>query len=286
MKKIWTGIFTLLLAVFLIVPAHAELQDFWAQVYKDTGTKNADGSAQLTKVSSDVSFIVLAKGTDTLETTYYYGGSTSLTNPVSAANFASASICNGMVKFRTDPTDATDDRYVDLIVRDNSGGYTAIVKNFDKYNHAVVIDERLNEAHVGVYRMGVIGTSNSEMYTGIRFLADTIIDDVRIKVITAATGTMTVGLASATSGAPTGLLNGVSLVNTGFVPDTAFTSGSASSKYGTLLLQWPYSGAGNPLVPVRSGHAVSGSSASYLTVGVNTATGGHANIYYFFKRVN
>jgi hypothetical protein len=184
-----------LIAVFIAAPAQAALQDMWAAVYKWEGGMNSDGSAKLTKISSGITYKVLAINTATAETLYYYGGSTALTNPVTTTNFAATTVGNALVRFRVDPTDATSDRYVDLIVTDTAGGYTAFVENFDKYTHSIVIDERPNIVHQGTIWFGA--STTSEVNTGIAFAPYTMVQDVRVEVVTAASGaTVDVGLLS------------------------------------------------------------------------------------------
>lgn len=117
-------LFTLILAAFALlaaVPAQAALQDMWAYVYKWDGKMSSDGKPVLTRLTSGVTFKVLAQNSDTAETLYYYKGSTALTNPVTTTNFAANTVCNDQVRFRVDPTDTTYDRYVDLIVVDTNG---------------------------------------------------------------------------------------------------------------------------------------------------------------------
>lgn len=287
-------IFTLaLFAIFMFaMPAQAVLQDMQATVYKWEGGMGADGKAVLTKIESGITFQVLAYGADTLETTYYPKKTTSLTNPVTTTSFASTSICNKKVAFRVDPTDVTYDRYVDLIVRDNNGGYTAFVSGFDQYTHTIVIDERPNIRHSGVAWF-THAASSTATDTGISFLPKTFIDDVRIEVVTADSGiTINVG----TEDTAAGFRSGVSLTNTGFVADTGvITNGStidytAASTYGTLLYTAITGSDAVATVGGRSyvGHVVNASgtdSELYYTLsssGVDTA---HGYIHYTFTRL-
>src|SRR3989304_2953414 len=90
------------LCILAAVPAQAAFVDMWANVYKWTGGMTADGNMALTRVSSGITFKVLAVDSDTAETTYVYANKamTSLTNPITTANFASSTVCNDRVAFR------------------------------------------------------------------------------------------------------------------------------------------------------------------------------------------
>lgn len=275
-------LFTLMLAAALFLfaaPAHAALQDMQASVYKWEGGMGADGKAVVTKIESGITFKVLAHESDTAETLYYPKKTTSLTNPVTTANFASTSVCNKRVAFRVDPTDATNDRYVDLIVTDTNGGYTIFYPHFDQYTHTIVIDERPNIMHHGILPFGVVGTVNSAVYSGVTFLSDTLVSDVQLEIVTVTAGTMGVGV----WGTNTGFLNGISVATAGYVPDPAFYTAAASTKYGQLLAQ-TYDASGGGHV-IRSPFIVAGSTVGILSYTINSATGGAGYIHYFFTRM-
>jgi len=96
-----------LLAAFLFAgatPAMAEFQDMWANVYKKTAAWQKD-VGDMTRLTTGVTFKVLAIDSDTAETLYEYNDNafTSLTNPISTTNFASATVCDDKVAFRVDP---------------------------------------------------------------------------------------------------------------------------------------------------------------------------------------
>lgn len=272
------------LAVFIAAPAQAALQDMWAYVYSWKGGMNADGTLQLTRLTSGVTFKVLAIDSDTAETLYYYDtpAMTSLTNPVTTTNFAATTVCNKIVKFRVDPTDSTNDRYVDLIVVDaTGGGYTAFVENFDKYTHTIVIDERPNIVHLGTIWFGAASTS--EINTGVTFLADTFIKDVRVEVVTVASAiSVDVGLlSSGTGGDADGFRANVLLTTAGFVADTGVvTDGTtidftAASTYGALLYK---AITGSDAVATGGGrsylgHVVTGTNTGVLTYTMDSTTG-------------
>jgi hypothetical protein len=232
MKKRFFG---LILAVFLSLliatPAMAVWKDMSAAVYKWTGGYNTDGSPGLTRLTTGVTFKVLALNSNTAETTYVFNlrKLTALTNPITTTAFAATT--GGMVQFRVTPTDTTYNT-VDLIVVDTAGGYTAAVKGFDEYTHAIVIDERPNTRHHGViwYNNG----STSEISTGIVFPNMAAIDDVRVEAITPGTSTtnISVGLLSTGSGgSATGFRSGVNVTTAGFVADTAFITAGGSIDY-------------------------------------------------------
>lgn len=268
MKKIWSVLIAFLLSVLIAVPVMAESQDMWATVYKDTGKIGADGRTVLTEVTTGITYRVLATGADTDETITSYGGSTSKTNPVTSTVYGTD---GGLIKFRTDPTDSTYDRYVDLIVRDNTGGFSAVIKNFDKYTHTVVIDERPGVEHTCIAWFSY-AASSAATSTGVTFPINTYIKDARVEVVTADPGiTINVG----TSDTAAGFRTGLSLASTGFVKDTGvITNGStldytAASTYGSLLV-----------TAITGSDAVaSGGGKSYLGHVVKTA-GTDDDLYY------
>jgi hypothetical protein len=292
------NVFTLaiaLLAVFIAAPVHAALQDMWADVYTWDGKQSADGKPVLTRKTTNITYKVLAVGTTTAETLYYYNtpAMTSLTNPVTATIFATDSIGHDRIQFRVDPTDATDDRYVDLLVVDLVGGFTAFVDNFDKYQHVIVIDERYGIGHHGSIWFG--NSSIAVQNTGINFIAGSFIQDVRVEVVTAGSGlSLDVGiLAAATGGDTDGFRANVLLTTTGWVADTGvITAGTTidwteATTYGALL----YTAiTGSDAVEAGGGRSYLGhiitteTSAGNLVYGMSTTdtTGGF--IHYWFTR--
>jgi hypothetical protein len=294
MKRIWTILTALLLSLAFALPAMAELQDMWAYVYRDTGKVGADGRIILTKAESGITFVVLAVDSNTAETITYYGKSTSLANPVTTTSFASVTICNKMVSFRVDPTDATYDQYVDLIVTDTIGGYSRVIKGFDKYTHSIVIDERPNIMHHGLVWFGGAAVSNVETSTGVSFVADTFIHDVRPEVVTVASGLLFgCGLLSTeTSGVAAGFRTGMLLTTAGYPSDTGVvTNGSsidytAASTYGSLLYtaitgsDAITSGGGRSFI----GHVVRSTNAHTLSYTATSSTA-YGYIHYWFTRM-
>lgn len=294
MRKIFTLFLSLIVAIMLICPmAYADSKDMWAQVYKIKNT--TVGEPVLDEITTGITFKVLQRNSDTAETLTVFADdtSTSLTNPVTTTNFASSSYCKGRVQFRVDPGEAND-RYVDLIVVDTAGGYTAFVEDFDQYQHKIVIDERPNIMHHGCVWFGA--SDNSETDTTVDFAADTLVHDVRVEVVTVdATETIDVGLLSTeTAGDANGFRAAVSVATAGFVADTAvITNGSnidytAASTYGALLVT---AITGSDAVATCGGksylgHVVTASNATSITytgsAGSDTAAG---YIHYFFTRM-
>lgn len=269
MKRFFSIILVLILALCLAGPATAEIRDMWASVYRLTGY-DADGSAQLTRITSGVTFQVLRADSDTIEALYVRGTLTSLTNPVTTTNFASATVCNDDVTFSVDPTDAGDED-VDLIVVDTAGGFTAFVEDFNRYDHTIVIDERPNIQHHGVIWYGV--SDATEVDTGIDFLADTLVQHVQIEAVTVdATEVYDVGLLSTgTNGDADGFVDGASVATAGFPLVTLTTSGALMDD-------------GTNFDP--DGHVVTGANEGSLTYTGSAATDTAVGyIHYFFVRM-
>jgi hypothetical protein len=263
-KRFWSIILMLFLAFAIGAPASAALQDMQADVYKWDGQMGADGRMVLTKIESGITFQVLAQNSDTAETLYYPGKFTSLTNPVSATNFASASVCNKRVAFRVDPTDTTYDRYVDLIVVDTAGGYTAFVEDFDIYTHTIVIDERPNIEHHNVIWFN--GDTTNSKSTGVTLLAGMNVRSVQPEIVTTLSGhTMSVGHGTVTAFINLGLLTTAGHVNT-----------SAAST-GTAL--------GNGTIMYPHGYHVTADTLMYYTVSSTTGTpAGYIHYYVTYGR--
>jgi hypothetical protein len=278
----------LAMLVCFTLPAFAANYDYTAAVYKKDATKR--GGSDLTLVSTGITFKVLTADSDTAATITKFGDnkSTSVTNPVTAANFALSTVCNGLVRFRT--TAAT----VDLIVVDTSGGYTAVVKGFSPNDHVIVIDETPGIMHSGLIWFESGRTSNTETDTGVDFVADTFIQDVRVEVVTVSSGkVLDVGLLSTeTSGDADGLRDGVLLTTAGFVADTGVITGGGTidytpaSTYGDLLYTTIDGSDVVATVGGRSylGHVVTGSNAHSLCLTADTSTG-DGYIHYTFTRL-
>lgn len=225
MKRFWTTLFTLVLVVAFAFPVQAAWKDMHATVYKWTGGYNQDGSPGLTRITSGITFKVLQRGqNDTRETLYKFNDNyfTSLTNPVSATNFASASYCAGEIKFRVDPTESND-RYVDVLVVDTAGGYSVTVQDFDVYTHTIVIDERPNVIHHGkIWWDGT--TTDVTSAGGVYFLAGQQIHGMQVEVTTVlAAESISVG-AALTASWPE-YIKGETMATAGVIASSATSSG-------------------------------------------------------------
>ena len=245
MKKITFVLALALLAVFAFGNVDAVQRRYEATVYK-IDTNKGTIESQLTVANqriTGIQYVVFAVGTATPETLLARIGptgqaTTAKTNPVTATAFATD---GGRISFVCDPTDATSDRYVDLLVNDTVGGFTAFIKNFDPSTHTITIDETRNKLHRGTIYMGAASTS--EINSGVTFGQNTFIHDVQVEVVTAAAAaTLHVGLlSSGSAGLATGFRSNVLLTNTGNVVDTGVVSSSNSidftqvTTYGTLL---------------------------------------------------
>jgi hypothetical protein len=287
MKKRFTFLAACLALLLFAVPAFAAYQDMHATVYRWSGNYNSDGSPGLSKATTGITYLVLSASSDTKETLYAFGsrGLTTKANAVTTTVFAT----DKEIKFRVDPTE-TNDTYVDLIVTDTAGGYSTVVKNFDKYTHTIVIDERPNILHHGIIPYAA---STSEVSTGITFVADTMVHDVRTEVVVTTTaGTIDVGLQSNDAD---GYIKGRSIATAGYTADTGvITAGStldytAASTYGALLYtaitgsDAVASGGGRSYL----GHVITTAAVSnVLSYTCNTTTNsGTGFIHYWFTRM-
>lgn len=273
MKRITYFLIALVLALCLTAPAQAEFKDFWADVYSWDGQMSVDGKPVLSHETADITFKVLQRNSDTAETLYEYadGTMTSLTNPVTAANFASATVCNDKVAFKVDPTEATD-TYVDLIVVDTTGGYTYFFEDFTVNDHTIVIDERPGVVHQGMIWFTL--PSTTETSTGVTFAADTLVQAVQVEVVTVdttGTGTMDVGTDSSSGGTADGFLNDVATSSTGYIQESISTSGSFMDSTDFYM----------------SGYSIDGTDEGVMTYRATTGTGaaGDAEGYIHYRFV-
>jgi len=195
---------------------------------------------------------------------------------VTASTFASTTYCGGQVYFWTDPTDATNDRYVDLIVTDTVGGFTTFVKNFDKYTHTIVIDERPNIEHHGIVPFKADSTSAKS--TGVYFPVYTRIKNVVLEIINASAGTSagTTGLNVGNASTSTGYINQENLGTTGFIK-TSLASTGAFMQTGGVIYQ--------------SGYIATAITSIYYTAGTTEGIDGASTtnpsgyIHYWFTRM-
>jgi tetrahydromethanopterin S-methyltransferase subunit F len=286
------GIFALALClVGMSIPSQAAIQHYRAAVQLYDSSKRAmQGQAGPSDVVSTaiITYQVLAVGSNTAETLYKpsgpstYGGSK--TNPVTTTVFGTD---NYKIDFWCDPTDATSDRYVDLIVVDITGGFTAVVHNFDPYTPTVYIDVTKGVDHMGVIWFG--GTT-TEISTGVSLGVNTLLKDVRVEVITAANAaTLNIGtLSTGGGGLAQGLRSAVLLTNTGHVLDIQVSSAAANQFYGAStygsLLWTTITGTGTSILPggrTFKGFIVTGTTTGQLTYAAgSTVAAGY--IYYDF----
>ena len=293
-KKLFVTILAVAMMAFMVAPAPAAMQDFMAYVYSWDGKMGADGKMALTRVTSGITFTVLTIDSDTIATLYepsdQDSGLTALVNPVTTTSFNSATICNDRVAFRTDTT-----TYVDVIVTNTAGGYTAFVENMDKYTHTIVIDQRPNIMHHGIipWKFLVAGT---EVDTGIDFAYDTAIFDVLVETVTVDTGeTVDVGtLSSGTAGDANGFRTLVSVATAGYPTDTAIITGGTTidyvpvTTYGALLVT---AITGSDAVATVGGksyigpYIITGANEQSLTYTPSAGDTGVGYIHYFFMRL-
>jgi len=174
MKKLFTFLTVfLVLAAFCVAPADAAVQHFIAKVYKQT-TERAD---QLTEITSNITYQVLATDSDTEETLYSDTALTSKTNAVTTTVFNT----QDRIDFYCDPTDSGDVQ-VDLVVTHTDGGFSVFVEDFDIYTHSIVIDERPNILHHGMVLFEDADGASTD--TGVDFLPDTVIFNMAVEVVT------------------------------------------------------------------------------------------------------
>jgi hypothetical protein len=295
MKKTFKVLLFAVLAVFLLnTSAFAVMQHFQATVYKKDISKygeQGEPSANLIALTG-ITYTVLAKGSTTAETLYSGSGwgspITSKTNPVTTTVYGTD---GGRIDFYCDPTDAVDDTYVDLLVTDTTGGFSAIVRGFSSKMHSVVIDETPGISHIGVIWF-TSAVSATEVSTGVNFLYDTFVEDVRVQVVATTSGaTVGVGLLSSqTAGNATGFRAGVLLTTAGYIKDTAvITNGNTIdytpvTTYGPLLFTAITGSDVIATVGGRSyiGHVITGTNAYTLTYTVSAGTTGTGFIFYKF----
>lgn len=298
MKRFLTFCFALILAFAVAVPASAGMKDMWAQVYSWDGTMNGDGSMALVEVTSGVTFQVLQRNSDTEETLTVYNDNayTSLTNPVTTANFESATVCDDKVAFRVDPGEATD-TYVDLIVVNTSGGYTTFVEDFSQYKHSIIIDERPGVSHIGA--IWFAHSTTAEVDTGIDLDYDTLVNDARVEVVGTCNGcTIDVGLLSGgTAGDADGFRDGVLTTTAGFITDTGIITNHASadytavSTYGALLYTALTGTSAHAATTSNAGgrsfigHVVTAANEQSITYTVDSTFSGDGYIFFEFMRL-
>jgi len=191
MKKLLKKLFILsmvvaLFGIFTAPAAHAGYIHFTITVYKDTGYATSAGG--YTQLTSGVQYIVLEDTADSLETIYSDTAGTAMTNPVTATVFNTTDDIDFYV------SDA--ETAVDIIVVDNSGGYTAILDNCTTSTHTCIIDETPGVQHKNIiwycmYSSGATPRANAldgNIDTEVDLLDGMIVHDVQIEVVQASAG--------------------------------------------------------------------------------------------------
>ena len=279
---------TVVLTIVFTAPVFA-YNDFYAQVVKRDNTST--GNIALTPITTGITYQVLDAGTNTISTLTKFADNSyaSVTNPVTTTVFAASTGGNGNIKFRNANTT------VDIIVTDTNGGYTAVVKGFSLGMHTIVIDETPNMPHHGIIWFA---PSTAETSTGVSFVADTFVSDVRVQVITTDSAkTIAVGLLSTQSnGSATGFITGLLMTTAGYVADTAVSTKGTNgqyvpaSTYGSFLYTC-VTGTDSANVDLvggktYTGYIVTGANAttiSYTGNGGTTTAAGY--IHYWFTRM-
>jgi len=300
MRRFFKLLAVILLVFAFVSPVQAEYKDMWANVYSWDGGMNGDMTMRLTKQSTNITFKVLQKDSDTAETLTEYGDNayTSLANPVTYTSFEDSTVMKaaGVLSFRVDPTESGD-RYVDLIVVDLTGGYTKIYEDFDVYTHTIVIDERPGVPHMGMVWWAP-AAANTETDTGIDFDYDTTIKKVWLEIVTVATTTVGAGLLSTeTSGDADGFIQAFACSTAGIYDPSqpVVTQGtsvdyiSTESSIGALLgISDVGSAAGSGVqdsgLNLNWDHHVKGADARSLTYTAGSTTGSPDG-YLFFEFV-
>ena len=280
-------ILTALIAVVFVLgalafanPAQAIMRHYSADVTKLISTKTV-----ASPILNTITYKVLAVGTNTAETIYSSAQRAAMTNPVTAAVFAT----KDKIDFWCDPTDATNDLAVDIIVTDTNGGFTSVITNFTPSMHLVEIDERPNMEHTGIiWFSSPSGATNWD--TGVRFLPLTKVSDVMVEIVTAESGKVVFIGTSADSDY---YRASVLATTTGFVQDTAVVTN------GTIVDYYPVGTYGVGLTTAITGSDTTGAAGgtsrkpAFLTASDSTATlhysgnssTGAGYIYYLFNRM-
>ena len=298
MKKLFSILTAALLAaVFIAMPVDAAQKRFVANVYKLDYTKGPAGTSttEANLRTSGITYKVLQRNSDSSETLLASRGPTgsavtSKTNPVTTTVFAT----DDRIDFVCDPVEAND-TYVDLLVVDTVGGYTAFIEDFTANMHTIVIDQTPGVMHHGfIPWTGAI----TETSTGVQFSRDTRIHDVLVEVVTVSSAaTIDVGLLSTeTSGDADGFIKGTLLTTAGYIKDLAvITTGSSidyypATQYG-VLLRTAITGTGitdasnnGGITPIA--FVVSSTNAKTLTYSTSTTTSSPAGyLHYWFTRL-
>ena len=282
-KKIFTSIVAvafLMVGLAIADPAYAVLRHYEADVTKLISTKTTPS-----KIFNTVTYRVLAVGTNTDETIYSDQARTAMTNPVTAAVYAT----KDKIDFWCDPTDATNDLAVDIIVTDTNGGFSAVINNFTPSIRLVEVDERPNMEHTGIiWFSSPSGATNWD--TGVTFLPLTKVSDVMVQIVTAESGKV---LFIGTSADSDYYRASVLCTTTGFVQDTGVITNGTNVDY------VPATTYGTGLTTAITGSDSTGAAGgnsrkpAFLTASDSTATlhysgnssTGAGFIYYLFNKM-
>lgn len=242
MKKFtWFFILALLIS-FAAAPVDAVQRRYEAQVFKVDQSKG-DVSGQLTvpnRLTTGITYRVYAIGTRTDETLLARSGATgqavtAKTNPVTTTVYGTD---GGRISFVCDPTDATDDLYVDVLVVDVTNGFSRMVRNFSPSQRTIAIDETYGVSHWG--SIWIAPADATQTSTGLTLTVGTLLEDFQLEVTKNIAGsTINVGINGITAVNGAFLLTRSTATN-GWVTDTAVpTAGNLTyvpaTTYGTYM---------------------------------------------------
>jgi len=283
MKKIIIAIALIVSLTFGLTAANAGkpvgMQDFWAYVYRWDGSMTANGLMEVTRATSGVTFVVLQRNSVvTMETLYQYGKKTMITTgmaqPVTGTSFGAVLVCDDKIAFAVDPSE-TGDTYVDLIVVDQTGGYTSVVRDFNQYMHTIIIDERPLIKHWGAAFLITTATS-TEISAGIELPRPSIIHDMKIQVCTAfaSTAVVHVGLSAAgTNGDIDGFIHGEQVATKGWhniyrpgVDLTSYQVSSGGSRGSYASTRTPTDGVLGPALGTYLGNWMIGTNVTNVAL--------------------
>ncbi len=133
-------------AAFFVVPAEARYEHYQIKVQKDLGYFGGTGG--FVDITSGIQYLVLQAGADGHEantvhaTLYTNGGAATMSNPVNNDTFDAEEQIDFWLL-------TADDASCDIIIVDNSGGFTLYMDGVTPQIHNAVINERPNVSHHG-----------------------------------------------------------------------------------------------------------------------------------------
>jgi len=177
------------MAVLCVGPAQAGYDHYTINVYRDVGYRT--GSFGHEQVTSGCQYAILYNGSlnyCSMTTVYSDKGMTSIQNPVDNETFDAA----GKIDFYIDSADGST---VDIILVDNSGGFTLYMNDVPPSCHTAIINERAGEMHQGTawYTLSpesswsTASSAAANMHTDITLHALTMIHDVYVEPIVVST---------------------------------------------------------------------------------------------------